>query len=79
MVFIEVEMKDILRVEPNRFDRDRRDEVMYMLNKKYSDRVISKIGLSIEVWDVLEVREKRTTPTTKAVVLSTYCSKVELI
>ncbi|XP_065898745.1 DNA-directed RNA polymerase III subunit RPC8-like [Dysidea avara] len=51
-MFILTEMKDIIRIEPDRFKFKMEKEVIHQLNSKYANKVVYGVGLCIILFDV---------------------------
>ncbi|KAH9498395.1 DNA-directed RNA polymerase III subunit RPC8 [Bulinus truncatus] len=50
-------MKDTVRIPPHLFHLDTMDAIREALNKKFSNKVVFKVGLCIALWDVEKVEE----------------------
>ena len=54
-MFVLCLMKETVRVIPELFDRDEEDTLKFLLEEKYSNKVIIDIGLGISVFEIKEV------------------------
>lgn len=56
-MFILLELSDLVRVPPQSFSQATLAAVKDELHKKYSNKVVSNLGLAICVWDILDIKD----------------------
>lgn len=56
-MFILTEISDLVRVPPPSFNVPTPVALKDELHKKYSNKVISNLGLAVAVWDILEIKD----------------------
>ncbi|XDT21168.1 RNA polymerase III subunit Rpc25 [Nakaseomyces glabratus] len=61
-MFILTKLKDLVRIPPDQFHRDAVSAITHELNVKYSNKVVPHVGLSVSVYDLLEVDEGQLRP-----------------
>lgn len=61
-MFILSKLKDLVRIPPDQFHRDGVSAITHELNVKYSNKIIPHVGLSVCIYDLLEVDEGQLRP-----------------
>lgn len=56
-MFVLSELSDLVRVPPHSFSTPVPQVLRDELHKKYSNKVISNLGLALEVWDILAIAD----------------------
>ncbi|KAI5953458.1 rpc25 [Candida jiufengensis] len=56
-MFILSELSDLIRIPPHTFNIPIQHAITDELNKKYSNKVIPKLGLCITIWDLLDIKD----------------------
>lgn len=56
-MFILSELSDLVRVPPQSFNTPIHNVLKDELHKKYSNKVITNLGLAVEVWDILRIQD----------------------
>lgn len=56
-MFILTEISDLVRIPPHTFNIPIQHSLTDELNKKYSNKVISNLGLVVTVWDLLDIKD----------------------
>lgn len=56
-MFILSELSDLVRIPPQSFNIPVQKALKDELHKKYSNKVISNLGLAIAVWDILDIKD----------------------
>ncbi len=56
-MFVQVLMKDKVRVDPQKFALDYEEAMEQFINDKYSNKIIPDVGLCISLYDFVEVGE----------------------
>ncbi|XP_060573269.1 DNA-directed RNA polymerase III subunit RPC8-like [Ruditapes philippinarum] len=56
-MFVLVEMKDTVRIQPWLFKLDPNEAIINELNKKFANKVVHNVGLCIALWDIQKMEE----------------------
>lgn len=56
-MFILLELSDLIRISPQNFNLATPTALKDEIHIKYSNKVISNLGLGISVWDILEIKD----------------------
>ena len=56
-MFILVNLKDRIRVQPEKFNKSIEDAIAQELNERYANKVIINVGLCITLFDILETKD----------------------
>eukprot|EP00118_Oscarella_pearsei_P004707 m.20584 g.20584 ORF g.20584 m.20584 type:complete len:204 (+) comp28033_c0_seq1:37-648(+) len=56
-MFFIVEIKDIIYIKPHLHGKDRVESAVYLLNKKYANKVLYDIGLCISLFDITQMED----------------------
>ena len=56
-MFVVSELKTILRVLPDTFDKSLQDQITAELNRKLANKVIINVGLCISLFDITEISD----------------------
>jgi len=61
-MFVLVEMRDVVQIEPWNFARDMKDCLEFGLNKKFANKVVHQVGLCIVLFDITEISDSYILP-----------------
>lgn len=56
-MFVLSELSDLVRIPPHTFNIPIQHSITDELHKKYSNKVISNLGLVISIWDILDIKD----------------------
>lgn len=56
-MFILSELSDLVRIPPHTFNLPIQHSITDELNQKYSNKIISNLGLVVTIWDLLDIKD----------------------
>ena len=54
-MFILTKMRSVVRLEPNKFERDLPDALSDALTEKLANKVLNGVGLVVALWDIISI------------------------
>ena len=58
-MFLLVERKDIIVVQPEYFGDNLEDVIKFLINEKYSNNILQDVGLVVSLYDILQIEESQ--------------------
>ena len=58
-MFVLVERKDIIVVQPEYFGDNLEDVIKFLINEKYSNNILQDVGLVVSLYDILQIEESQ--------------------
>lgn len=56
-MFILTKISDLIRIPPHTFNIPVHESISNEIHKKYSNKVVSNIGLAVNIWDIESIKE----------------------